>query len=206
MKLGWIVWGPIVLVLTCAVLIWSGVITFGDAPGLEHQAGVPQGGTFILVSGGETADTIKYEDKYLPLDQLMVNPEENCGEEHYHAVNGSVVATDGTVVADPGPDCGYGQVSKTPRYKLQISRSESTDFSEVGGLEIEDQPIEYRDGAEQTTVRKMNGLNKYANIHFNWRTETGDLVFWNWILSGIKGDEEPEMKQIDPPTLVIPAN
>ncbi len=205
MNISWVVVGPIIFVVTITTFIMSGVITFGDAPSLEHQAGVERGGTFIMVGEGESADTIKYGDKYLPLDQLIVSPEEECGGEHYHAANGSVVATDGTDVPDPGLKCGYGQVSSVPHYKLDIESTDEAGFSEVGGLEIEEQPIEYRNGSEDTHVRKLNGLNKYANIHFKWRTATGDLVFWNWILSGIKGEEEPEMKMVDPPSLTVPA-
>jgi phage tail-like protein len=59
-------------------------------------------------------------------------------------------------------------------------------FSEIMGLEVEVAPIEYRNGSEGTTVRKMPGLSKYTNITCK-RGVTGDIGFWNWILSGIQG-------------------
>lgn len=63
----------------------------------------------------------------------------------------------------------------------------SGSFTEIGGLEFEISPIEYRNGSEGTTVRKMPGLVKYTNLTCK-RGVTGDLVFWNWILAGVQGE------------------
>ena len=62
----------------------------------------------------------------------------------------------------------------------------SGSFTEVSGLDLEISPIEYRNGSEDITVRKMPGLAKYTNITCK-RGITGDLDFWNWILSGVQG-------------------
>ena len=59
-------------------------------------------------------------------------------------------------------------------------------FAEVSGLEVEIDVIEYRNGSEDITVRKLPGLAKYSNITLK-RGVTGDLTFWNWIRSGISG-------------------
>lgn len=59
-------------------------------------------------------------------------------------------------------------------------------FSEISGIEVEITPIEYRNGSEPNTVRKMPGLVKYTNLTCK-RGITGDLNFWNWILAGING-------------------
>lgn len=59
-------------------------------------------------------------------------------------------------------------------------------FTEVSGLEFEISPIEYRNGSEAITVRKMPGLVKYTNLTFK-RGITGDLLFWNWVQSGVTG-------------------
>ena len=56
---------------------------------------------------------IQYGGKYLPVSQLIVESEGDCGD-HYHAASGVVTATDGTYVPDPGPPCGYGAVASTP--------------------------------------------------------------------------------------------
>ena len=56
-------------------------------------------------------------------------------------------------------------------------------FSEVSGLEVEIPPIEYRNGSEDITVRKIPGLKKFTNIVLK-RGITGDVEFWNWIVEG----------------------
>jgi phage tail-like protein len=59
-------------------------------------------------------------------------------------------------------------------------------FSEVSGLEIEMSVIEYRNGSEDITVRKLPGLKKFTNITLK-RGITGDLTFWNWIVTAMNG-------------------
>ena len=59
-------------------------------------------------------------------------------------------------------------------------------FSEIGGLELELTPIEYRNGSEDITARKMPGMAKYTNLTCK-RGTTGDLIFWNWVLAGVQG-------------------
>lgn len=60
-------------------------------------------------------------------------------------------------------------------------------FSEVSGLETEVSPIEYRNGSEDITVRKIPGLKKFTNIMLK-RGSTGDIDFWNWIRTAMKGE------------------
>ncbi len=59
-------------------------------------------------------------------------------------------------------------------------------FAEVSGLEAAMDPIEYRNGSEDITVRKLPGLKKFPNITLK-RGITGDLEFWNWIVQGMNG-------------------
>ncbi|MBU0654300.1 MAG: phage tail protein, partial [Gammaproteobacteria bacterium] len=43
--------------------------------------------------------------------------------------------------------------------------------------------IEYREGDEITTVRKLNGLNKYANITLKWGiTDSMELANWHQLI------------------------
>jgi len=58
-------------------------------------------------------------------------------------------------------------------------------FSEVSGLGVEMQPIEYRNGNE-SVVRKLIGLRKFTNITLK-RGIIGDLTFWNWLVSAMQG-------------------
>jgi phage tail-like protein len=59
-------------------------------------------------------------------------------------------------------------------------------FMEVGGLGVEMPPIEYRNGSEDITVRKIPGLKKFTNLTLKWGI-TGDLIFWNWVVEGMNG-------------------
>lgn len=59
-------------------------------------------------------------------------------------------------------------------------------FMEVSGLGVEIAPIEYRNGSEDITVRKIPGLKKFTNIVLKWGV-TGDLSLWNWIVEGMNG-------------------
>ena len=52
-------------------------------------------------------------------------------------------------------------------------------FSEVGGLDTTTDPIEYRNGNENTTVRKLPGLSKYSNITLK-RGYTNSQELWLW--------------------------
>lgn len=59
-------------------------------------------------------------------------------------------------------------------------------FSEVTGIEADVAPIEYRNGSEDITVRKIPGLKKFGNITLK-RGIIGDLAFWEWILDAMNG-------------------
>ena len=53
-------------------------------------------------------------------------------------------------------------------------------FQEVSGLDSENTPIEYREGADaMNTVRKLPGIEKYPNLTLK-RGMTGSLYLWNW--------------------------
>lgn len=62
----------------------------------------------------------------------------------------------------------------------------SGSFTEVSGLGAELTVIEYRNGSNDTTMKKSAGLQKYTNLVLK-RGITGDLPFWNWILAGVEG-------------------
>ncbi|RJQ36324.1 hypothetical protein C4552_03490 [Candidatus Parcubacteria bacterium] len=82
---------------------------------------------------------IEYNGKYLPVSQLKVESEIGCGADHWHAARGgAVVATDGTTVPDPGPQCGYGKVSERPAQNIpapQRNDPEAGASIEVRGLD-----------------------------------------------------------------------
>ena len=59
-------------------------------------------------------------------------------------------------------------------------------FSEVSGLDAEIEPIEYRTGEEDITVRKIPGLKKFSNITLK-RGLTTDHSLWDWMKKGLDG-------------------
>ena len=62
-------------------------------------------------------------------------------------------------------------------------------FSEVSGLTLESEPIEYRGGDDITlTVRKIPGLRKYGNVTLKRGIIGKENGFWDWwnsIQSGV---------------------
>lgn len=52
-------------------------------------------------------------------------------------------------------------------------------FSEVGGLATETDIIEYREGNEDITMRKIPGKRKYTNLTFK-RGFTNSKELWEW--------------------------
>jgi len=69
------------------------------------------------------------------------------------------------------------------RYRLEIDSIEQAGFSEVTIGDLSTDPIEYREGDEITTVRKLNGLNKYGNITLKWGiTDSLELADWHQMI------------------------
>jgi len=60
-------------------------------------------------------------------------------------------------------------------------------FTEITGLETELHVIEYRNGNEDHTVRKIPGLKSQTNLVCK-KGSTGHHQFWDWIKSALDGD------------------
>ena len=69
---------------------------------------------------------------------------------------------------------------------LEDGRSVRASFTEVSGLDVEVTPIEYRNGSEDITVRKIPGLKKFPNIVLK-RGITGDVTLWQWVKTVLDG-------------------
>lgn len=64
-------------------------------------------------------------------------------------------------------------------FLVEIAGITQAGFSECAGFEISTDPIEYREGGENTTVRKLPGLTKHGNITLKWgQTDSRDLYNW----------------------------
>ena len=76
----------------------------------------------------------------------------------------------------------YGQFN----FLIEVDGVTRAGFSEVSGLTTDTNIIEYREGDEVTTVRKLPGLMKYTNIVLK-RGYTQDKSLWNWRKQVIDG-------------------
>lgn len=62
-------------------------------------------------------------------------------------------------------------------------------FTEVDGLKMKIQPIDYREGGGEPAVRKLNGRVEYGNLSCRWgMTETPKL--WDWLMKSVSGEVE----------------
>jgi phage tail-like protein len=60
-------------------------------------------------------------------------------------------------------------------------------FSEVTGLDATIEPVEYREGGENTTVRKLPGKTSYSNIVLK-RGMSADTVLYAWHRQTVLGN------------------
>ena len=79
----------------------------------------------------------------------------------------------------------YGQFN----FQIEIDGVIRGGFSEVSGLTTDTNIIEYREGQEITTPRKLPGLMKYNNIVLK-RGWTRDRKLWDWRKKVIDGKTE----------------
>jgi len=68
---------------------------------------------------------------------------------------------------------------KNFRFLLEIDEITQAGFREVTVPDSTQDPIEYREGNEPITVRKLPGLIKYGNVSLKWGiTDSFDLYDW----------------------------
>lgn len=66
------------------------------------------------------------------------------------------------------------------RFRLEIDGLQQAAFSEVAIGALDSAPIEYREGDEPTTVRKLSGLTSYGNVTLKWGvTDSVELAEWH---------------------------
>lgn len=74
-------------------------------------------------------------------------------------------------------------------FAVEIDGLTRMGFRECSGLDASQDPIEYREGTEALTVRKLPGLNKYSNITLKWGM-TDDAEMWEWRKKAMTGKVE----------------
>ena len=66
------------------------------------------------------------------------------------------------------------------RFLLEIDGIEGARFSEVTIPDTSSDVVEYREGNEPTTVRKLPGLTKYGNITLKWGITDSMELYEKW--------------------------
>jgi phage tail-like protein len=74
-------------------------------------------------------------------------------------------------------------------FVIEIDGIAAGAFSEVGGLDADHEVMEYREGNEEPTVRKLPGLRKYPVITLK-RGFTQDRSLWEWRKTVMDGRTE----------------
>ena len=71
-------------------------------------------------------------------------------------------------------------------FMVEIDGVSQARFAECSGFGATNDPIEYREGGENRTVRKLPGLTKYPNIVLKWG-ETDSDELWKWFKNIVNG-------------------
>ena len=74
-------------------------------------------------------------------------------------------------------------------FKVELDGINRAGFRECSGLDTSQDPIEYREGTEGLTARKLPGLVKYSNISLKWGI-TNDAELWDWRKKAMDGEIE----------------
>lgn len=74
-------------------------------------------------------------------------------------------------------------------FVVEIDGIQQAGFTDCSGFGASTDPIEYREGGENTTVRKMPGVTKYPNIILKWGI-TDSRELYEWYRDVVKGKVE----------------
>ena len=72
-------------------------------------------------------------------------------------------------------------------FLVEIDGITRAGFSDASGFDSTIDVAEYREGGENTTVRKLPGVTKYSNIVLKWGV-TKDAELQQWHAEAIKGN------------------
>ena len=74
-------------------------------------------------------------------------------------------------------------------FLVELDGVERASFRECSGLDTSQDPIDYREGTDSFTTRRLPGLVKYSNIILKWGI-TDDTELWDWRQSAMDGKVE----------------
>lgn len=68
---------------------------------------------------------------------------------------------------------------RNSRFRLEIMGIVQAGFAECTGFDATTDAIDYREGTDPATLRKLSGLTKYGNITLKWGL-TDSRELWEW--------------------------
>lgn len=74
-------------------------------------------------------------------------------------------------------------------FLVEIDGITRAGFRECSGLDTSQDAIDYREGTDPLTTRKLPGLVKYSNITLKWGM-TDDTELWDWRQQAMDGNVE----------------
>ena len=74
-------------------------------------------------------------------------------------------------------------------FRVEVDGITRGGFRECSGLDTSQDPIDYREGTDSLTTRRLPGLVKYSNIILKWGI-TDDAELWGWRQSAMDGKVE----------------
>ncbi|RED56798.1 phage tail protein [Cohnella lupini] len=75
------------------------------------------------------------------------------------------------------------------RFRVEIEGLEQAGFSEVAGFDASFDVVQYREGNEVITPRKLPGLARYGNITLKWGS-TESMELYEWVQECLEGTIE----------------
>lgn len=75
------------------------------------------------------------------------------------------------------------------RFRVELEGIQQAGFSEVSGFDASLDVVEYREGTDVITPRKLPGLAKYGNITLKWGV-TDSMDMYQWMQDCIEGNVE----------------
>jgi len=73
------------------------------------------------------------------------------------------------------------------RYRIEIDSIQQAGFSEFTNSKPEVDVVEYREGVDPPSPRKLSGMAKYSNITLKWGI-TNSMDLYKWFKQVINGD------------------
>ncbi|MBI1298811.1 phage tail protein [bacterium] len=81
---------------------------------------------------------------------------------------------------------GKNDPYRSYRFRIEIEGIDRGGFRECSGLDFTQDPVDYREGVDPLTTRKLPGLIKFSNISLKWGT-SDDRELWEWRQEAMEG-------------------